>query len=1123
MILLPGQRRKGMLSFELGGAGTGKSQALMEKIIQCLDAEQDALVIVPDQYSFEYDKKLYNFMGAQRYNRVTVLSFARLAEAVFVRHGRRPGEYAGELTKISMMYRAVTQVQKNDSLLYYDRQARSPLFVDSVLQIVKELRWSNIPPEELEERLPFLEENVRDKIHDLSVLYSVYSRLLEENGYKDSLGDVAEAAQTAGRMHYFKGTAVFLDAFQSFSGDELSMVDAVLSDAPAVHIALTLEGTPGLKSSLFALTQDTFHALCTMAKEYGHTFSYTLHEEPVRFRSEELAFLSRNLFRPVRGQMETSPALRLAEAAEVYTEADFICTEIRRLVTEEGYRFSDIALLSRNLPDSVHVLEGAFLRYDIPYFLDMNQPVMHKALILLVLSVFDASINTRPDTEAVFRYAKSGLLGIPYSQISMLENYCYKWNVEGAMWLEDFPPKDDLAESVNTVRQKIIQPLWDFKRAAQNASGAQVCEALYALFTAIGLDRNISGLAASIEAQASGRPEDAQTENLLIAREHKQLWNTLMEILETMHGTLGDVPVSLKDFRDLLRLMLMGSTYASPPQTLDSVTVSAAERARLADPKVVFVLGVNEGVFPGAAKASGLFSDKDRAQLEKAGLKLSVTPKLRQDEERFMAYSALSSASERLYITYPLSDAGGKARFPSYILEQIQKMFPGNTVLRMSELPELYFCTTEKAAYYRYVQSLKRSDGDSAVLRAFLLERENYREKVDYLDRVQETVSQEIADAEVALQLFGKKMHLSASRFEDYSKCPFSYFCKKGLKLFPRQKVEFNPLEQGNAIHRCLYDVFRQYPGGEFAVVQEAALRACVEASLAAYYIEALGGDFGKSERFKKSYQKLEDSVMELLLHMQEELAQSGFIPSDYELKIAEHGDVEPTRLISESGSEVAFIGTVDRVDTFDKDGKTYVRVVDYKTGSKVFRMEDVLYGVNMQMLLYLFTLTENGKKYADPQPAGVLYMPSGELEASLPRRSDEGERSSFRDKAFKMNGIVLDEEDIIEAMEEGVQGIYIPVKKTREGFAKTSSLISRPQIERLKKHAQGLLLDMAEKLHAGKVPALPLADGKRLPCDYCDYWSVCGNEGRQSRPYAADSGELMQAILDGEGDKAHG
>lgn len=277
-----------------------------------------------------------------------------------------------------------------------------------------------------------------------------------------------------------------------------------------------------------------------------------------------------------------------------------------------------------------------------------------------------------------------------------------------------------------------------------------------------------------------------------------------------------------------------------------------------------------------------------------------------------------------------------------------------------------------------------------------------------------------------------------------------------------------------------------------------------------------LGGDFGKSERFKRSYQRLADHIMEVLLHLQKEFAQSDFIPADFELKIQENGDVEPTKLVSKSGLEILFIGTVDRVDVLKKEGKTYIRVVDYKTGTKVFRLEDILYGINMQMLLYLFTLTEDAERYPDPEPAGVLYMPSGELEAELSRQDTEETVEKSKDKAFKMNGIVLDEEEIIEAMESGASGIYIPVKRSKEGYTKTSSLITKSQIEYLKAHAHRLLQEMAEQLYAGQVSALPLADGKRLPCDYCEYWSICGTDGKKSRSYSPDSKDKMQEILNG-------
>ena len=1082
---------------------------MIKKISQAIDMGKNICIIVPDQYSFEFDKKLYRSIGAKRYNEVTVLSFSRLSQDIFIKYGGKTGEYANDLTKVSLMYIAIKYIQDNEKFNFYQKQAGSAHFINSALQIVKELKWSNITPEDLMLKTSFLKDNIYDKVNDISILYSTYYKVLEQNGYKDSLNDITEAAKLASLNGYFKNTTVFVDEFQSFSGDEIEMIETIISTADELNVSLTMDEIPKLKSSLFAISNDTYFDLVQISNKYNFKVQNEIQEKAYRFSSSDIEFLSKNIFRPIRGTSDYYENIKICEASDMYLEIDFVCTEIRRLIKDNNYKFNEIAIISRQLSDYSNILESAFVRYEIPYFLDANKPVMHKSITLLVMSIFEITTQEFPSTESVLKYAKTGLVGISFSKLLALENYCYKWNIDAELWTEDFIKIDKNTDDyINDIRKKIINPLSRFKDATKNATGKVICKELYKLFEAINLDKNISGIAASVN--------DDEVEALEVARELKQLWNVLIQILEAMYNSLGDTIIPLKDFGQLLRIMLSESTFANPPQTLDCITVSSAERARLASPKVVFVIGVNEGFYPFAVKSQGLFTDKDKTILEEVGLKLSINTKHKLNEERFITYSTLSSPSEKLFITYPLSDSTGKSRFPSFIIEQITKMFKGPKIIRISDLPTTYFCTTEKAAYYNYVQSYNRNNEYSASLRSYLQNNEHYAGKIAYLDKINENSTYEIKDKKITKQLFGEKLVVSASRFEEFNKCHFLYFCKKGLNLYPPQKIEFNAMEQGDVIHKCMYYILSAYDKDEFVTQTESDLRLKIKKIIDEYYESKLGGDFGKTSRFKALYNKLVDIIIEVLVHLQNEFSQSDFIPTDFELEISDNDDVKPMKLVSKTGMEISFIGTIDRVDTYNKDNKLYVRVVDYKSGDKTFKLEDVYYGINMQMLLYLFTLTQGESKYTNYVPAGVLYMPSKELEPELDRQSSEEDLKIIKDKNFKMNGILLDDESVIKAMEKEVNGIYVPVKKSKDGFTKTSSLITSKQIDNLRKYANDLLIEMGDKLNNGDIDAFPLSNGKTSPCDYCDYWSICGNESKKIRIYDIDVKDKIQSVLNG-------
>lgn len=134
--------------------------------------------------------------------------------------------------------------------------------------------------------------------------------------------------------------------------------------------------------------------------------------------------------------------------------------------------------------------------------------------------------------------------------------------------------------------------------------------------------------------------------------------------------------------------------------------------------------------------------------------------------------------------------------------------------------------------------------------------------------------------------------------------------------------------------------------------------------------------------------------------HIMEELSQSEFFVADCELKIGE--DIPSYTIVLPDGHKIAVCGSVDRVDIMPRADITYLRIIDYKTGTKQFKLSDILYGINLQMLLYLHSIEASGcDKYGEIVPAGILYMPatvpyiSSDSLKSIDKLPDELNKSS--------------------------------------------------------------------------------------------------------------------------------
>ncbi len=775
--------------------------------------------------------------------------------------------------------------------------------------------------------------------------------------------------------------------------------------------------------------------------------------------------------------------MQIIESSDIYAESEWVAAKIRELVINHGYKYHEIAVVSRVLSDYSSVLEGALARYDVEYFMDSKRAIAHQAVMLTVSSALEVASAKSPSTEAILRLIKSGLAGIAIEEISQIEDYCYKWSVNKEMWLSPFNADGDEEE----IRKKIILPLENLKNSCQNVNGSEICVAIYKYMDDIKLAENLIKMSET---------QDLDAESLEILREQKQLWNMLISILDKLYIALANVEITISEFSKLLKMMMLQAEFANPPQTLDAVTVTSAERGRLASPKVVFVVGANDGMFPFTITESGFFTEKDKRLLEDAGISLSMDIRGKIAEERFIVYNTLSAASERLYISYSLSDTGGKVRYPSSVLNRIASLFTNDIVKRTTDFGVAFYSSTDKSAYYNYVQEYSSGGSGIATLRSVLLEYEQYANKVDYIEKFDTTYKHRIENKALLKSLFGKRLSLSASRLEEFEKCKFQYFCTKGLKLHIPEKVSIDARYKGNIIHNCFYSLLKSNSKDEFIALGEEQILEQIVLEMDKYLESNMGGTYGKTAKFKAAFSRLKNTILESVLHVQRELEQSKFTPVDFELVISDKTGVFPKKLISSDGIEIFFSGTVDRVDEYiDTDGSKYIRIVDYKSGSFNFSFEELYYGIHVQALLYLLTLAGNGK-YSEHKAAGSLYMPSGELSAEDTKNRQEFENIiSVKDKQFTMDGVVLKSLPVLEAMDKETNGVFIKATISKDGQFKGKSILSENQMKKLNNYVEKLIISAADSIYNGDFSAIPLVEKERsTPCQYCKYWSICGN-----------------------------
>ena len=648
-----------MLHMIIGGAGCGKSTRLMERVQAQVDAGERVITLVPEQFSYEFDQKLYRILGPKAFNQLETHSFKSLARSVFQRFGCVPDgrKNADELTRMALLYQAVTAVSEREKKLrLLGRQCRQTSFLSELSAMFAQFRRNGIQPEQLYSSSALLNGRLQEKMLDMFEIYQKYDQFLAQHRLKDTETDLTEAAVIANGQDAFLGDVVCLDEFESFTEDEYAMLDVLLSSCKEVYIALRIDSTSAAPFSLFETVQGTMLRLKQLAAKLHISVETERCETPYRFQSEELRWLNQHIFRNTLPFTGDAPHLHILEAQSPEEEANYVCATIRRMLAQDtALRCRDVAVLSNQMSDYKSILETAMERYALPYYMDEKESMCYTPFLVYLHTLLGLLQNTKPDTELLLRLGKTGMTSCTPEEIAVLENYCYTWQIEGKTWNTAFTGGS--CEDAESVRKKLLSPLQSLREKLRGFhTGAEFCRLLYDFLTEQEIEEQLNQQLMAI----------AEEEQRMQTQEEWALvWNSFVEILEHLTLLYQEWELELPEFCAILSSLTSSIQRATPPRTLDAILISQGSTARLNAPKIVFLLGVCEGAFPAFPGGSAVFSDRDCQTLEEMELPVAKSKESQMADARLAAYKLLSSASHALYLTYPQVTVTQQKCYPS--------------------------------------------------------------------------------------------------------------------------------------------------------------------------------------------------------------------------------------------------------------------------------------------------------------------------------------------------------------------------------------------------------------------------------------------------------------------------
>lgn len=1080
-----------MLHFVFGRSGYGKTEYCFNQIESLVkNGEDRILLITPEQYNFTAERRLLLSLKESGINKIENSSFSRLNNEVSRLYGGERLPVISKGSKAVLMKRAVDLVK--DSLDLFNKKLNSSSFITSMVKIYDEMKSCDISAEELLLASERIEREVLSrKLSDMSKIINAYEQLLE-GAYYDSADELARLYEKLLNIEYFKGRSVFIDGFNGFVANEYKILELIIKEAKDVTVTLAAESFENNNEfSLFSYVNKNAQMLKRIAERNGILSEAVYLEQNYRTADKSILFCEKNIFSNSNRQYsENQQSIQIYSAKSISDECEYIAMQIKKEL-RNGRKAGSIAVVCRDAEAYRNEIVYAFRKYGIPYYDDERQPVNTQPLMVFVQYLLRTVIYSFR-SEDILSLAKTGLTDMSSESISSLENYIYLWSISGIKkWGSCFEasPKDFAAEitesdrkklnELNKSREYLFSRINHFKNAVKSKSAGEIGAAIYNLLISFNVNRHLKEIAEKLSAYGRN----------ILAEEQGRVWDILMNILNQLALILGEGEISVKDYLSLFSIMTASEDLGVLPQGLDNVQFGQADRMRADNPESVYILGANEGEFPQAVTSGGLLSESDRIVLSKNELELYSFGETLNLQERYFAYMAVSMPSKRLCITYL---GNGKSPAPSVIVTSVKKMFPNIREIKCSDIPDIELIESSESAFELMAERFNDNTEFSESLKEYFSKDSRFQS----VKLLAENENITIKDEKTAQSIFGSDMYLSASRLEDFFNCRFRYFCKFGLMAKPRKKAQMNAMTTGTVVHYVLERLISEVGSAQLGQMSNAEIRIIVDKYLRFYLKEKMGASEEFTARFTYQFLRLSKMLYSVAGRLSAEFSQSRFEAKAFELNIDSDGEVKPKVIPLEKGGTVQIRGEVDRVDILEENGCRYIRVIDYKSGNKKFSLSDVLYGLNLQMFVYLFTLTNDKSSEYCGIPAGVLYMHAARSVWGFDRNVDASVVLSEENREFRMKGLVLYDEDhdILESMEKDLKGNYIPVKYTKKNGI-SGCFASLEELGTIGRNVEKLIADMGNMLLNGRIEQNPI-HGKNhdKTCEYCDYSSVCAS-----------------------------
>ena len=1085
------------MSFRIiyGRAGTGKSEYCYREIAQKIKKENKILIITPEQFSFTAEKKLMDAIDTQAVFNAEVVTLSRMAYRVISEIGGKNETNLSKCGKAMLIY-SILSNNKNE-LKFLGKTDEN---VDMLDTAITEFKKHGISVEQLKQEIENQEDiYLKNKLQDLNVVYSGFEEQLAGK-YIDETDLLTILAENIDKTDMFKDAVIYIDEFAGFTSQEYH-IKKLIQIAKQVTITICTDGLHEIKNpdtDIFYSNEVTVTKLLEVAQNCDVKIEEIKLEETYRFKNSELKHLEKNLYenKPQKYNSQIKN-IQLFLAKNQYSEIEEVARNVLKLVRDEGYRYRDISIITKNIATYSSLARAIFDKYDIPIFIDENRDLNQNIVIQYILGILEIFIKNW-SYEAVFNYIKTGFSNIEEDDIFKLEKYCLKWGIKQNKWKKEFSygnyeekDKADI-ERLEQIRKDLVTPLMNLKyKIDENKTVEGISKAIYEFL----VEQQIYE---KVQIKIQELNEIGQID---LANEYESSIQTIIEILDEIVLVFKDDKITIDKYNQILKIGFKNSSLTKIPGTQDQVIMGDVDRSRSHKVKAIFIIGLNDGEFTSVRKDEGFLNDADREVLKQNGIELAKGTIDKLYEDSFNIYKAFTTAEEKLYLLYSSSDMQGKALRPSMLINKIKKIYPmlqeqSDVIERRSEI------LNKKTTYEELIVNLSKLKEQDSIEKLWYYIYDYYQKNSEWNEKLKQSLKgleytniPDKIDQNNIDRLYGNTLITSISKLERYRSCPFSYYLQYGLKIKPQEELKIQTLNTGTFIHEVIDEFFGtvREVGIKLEEITEEQLSEIINKIIDSKLGQNKNYIFTSTAKYRALVIRLKKIIKKALKYIIGTIVQSRFKVLGTEVEFGEKGKYKPIRLTLEDGKRIEIIGKIDRIDTAQGEDGKYLRIIDYKSSAKNIDLNEVYAGLQIQLLTYL----DAACKEEDLMPAGVLYFSMLEQMIKSDKRLEQEEIEDKIRANFKMKGLILADVKVVKLHDKNLQNgnsALVPayIGKDGELSEKKTSGVTAEQFKDLQKYMYTIIKQISKEILGGNIDLKPYYKDKKTPCKYCDYKSIC-------------------------------